>query len=152
MSISFSRSMRSLQRDSFRLSVVALIIAILLLLAWTAWFFLAKVPLYEISRQFEVQRDGSLAVTFSPQALARIRPGQSAALRLAETAEDQGTQTLSALVMDTPTAGSRTNQVKLYVFSPEPLQPGLAGEVRIEVEYVSPARLVMRSAGRYMGR
>jgi len=130
--------------------LAALVVTILLLLTWTAWFFLAKVPLYEISRQFEVQRDGSLAVTFSPQALARIRPGQSAVLRLAETAEEQGTQTLSALVMNTPTAGSKTNQVELYVFSPELLPPGLAGEVRVEVEHVSPARLVMRSAGRFM--
>jgi len=144
--------MRSLQRDSFRLSLVALVVTILLLLAWSAWFFLAKVPLYEISRQFEVQRDGSLAVTFSPQALARIRPGQSAVLRLAETAEEQGTQTLSALVMNTPTTGSRTNQVEVHVFSPELLPPGLAGEVRVEVEHVSPARLVMRSAGRFVDR
>ena len=147
MSISFSRSTRSLNRESFRLSLVGLVVIILLLLAWTAWFFLAKVPLYEISRQFEVRRDGSLAVTFSSEALARIRPGQSAVLRLAETA-GQGAQSLSALVMNTPTTGSRTNQVELHVFSPELLQPGLAGEVRIEVEHVSPARLVMRSAGR----
>jgi len=151
MAISFPRSMRSLQRDSFRLSLVALVVTILLLLAWSAWFFLAKVPLYETSRQFEVQRDGSLAVTFSPQALARIRPGQSAVLRLAETAE-QGAQAYPAVVMNTPTTGSRTNQVELYVFSPELLPPGLAGEVRVEVESVSPARLVMRSAERYMGR
>jgi hypothetical protein len=142
--------MRSLQRDSFRLSLAALVVTILLLLAWSAWFFLAKVPLYETSRQFEVQRDGSLAVTFSPQALARIRPGQSAVLRLAETTE-QGAQSLPALVMNTPTTESRTNQVELYVFSPELLSPGLAGEVRVEVESVSPARLVMRSAG-YVGR
>jgi hypothetical protein len=141
--------MRSLNRDSFRPSLVGLIITILLLLAWSAWFFLAKVPLYETSREFQVRRDGSLAVTFSPQALARIRPDQAAVLRLAETA-GQGAQTFSAIVMDTPATDSRTSQVELYAFSPEPLQPGVAGEVRVEVERVSPAMLVMRSAGKFV--
>ena len=137
--------MRSLNRDDPRVSLAALVIITLLLLAWSAWFFLAKIPLYETSRQFEVQTDGSLAVTFSPQALTRIQPGQSAVLLLEATAENHSPRNLGAVVMDTPTTFSRTNQVKIYVYASETLQPGLVGEVRVEVENLSPASLVQRS-------
>ena len=43
MSTTFSSSMRSLERDGFRFSLIVLLIAALLLVAWGAWFFLATV-------------------------------------------------------------------------------------------------------------
>ena len=146
MSISFSRSLRSLQHDSYGLSLVGLAVGILLLTAWSVWFFLAKVTLYETSRDFDVRRDGALMVTFAPEALARLKPGQTARLRLANTS-GQEARTFSALVMDTPSADTGNSQVELYVFSPEPLQPGLTGQVQVEVDYVSPVVLALRSAG-----
>ena len=149
MALSFSRSLRSLQQDSFGPTLAALIITSLLLMAWCAWFFLAKVTLYETSREFSVQRDGSLLVNFSPEALARLRPGQAATLRLANRVAPEG-QTFPALVMDTPQTNDQTSQVELHVFSPEPLQPGQAGQIQVEVEYVSPAVLVLRSAGQWV--
>ena len=149
MSLSFSRSLRSLQNDSYGLSLVGLAVGILLLVAWSAWFFLAKVTLYETSREFDVRRDGALMVTFEPEALARLQPGQTARLRLANTT-GQTAGTLLALVMDTPSGGSGNSQVELYVYSPEPLQPGLTGQVQVEVDYVSPAVLALRSAGQFV--
>jgi hypothetical protein len=56
VSLSFSRSLRSLQNDSYGLSLVRQAVGILLLAAWSAWFFLAKVTLYETSHEFEVRR------------------------------------------------------------------------------------------------
>lgn len=149
MTLSFSRSLRSLQNDSYGLSLVGLAVGILLLVAWSAWFFLAKVTLYETSREFDVRRDGALMVTFEPEALARLQPGQTARLRLANTT-GQTAGTLLALVMDTPSGGSGNSQVELYVYSPEPLQPGLTGQVQVEVDYVSPAVLALRSAGQFV--
>ena len=49
MSISFSRSMRSLAVDSFRPSLLGFIISAILLVAWLAWFFMARVSVYELS-------------------------------------------------------------------------------------------------------
>ena len=149
MSLSFSRSLRSLHNDSYRLSLAGLAVGILLLLAWSAWFFLAKVTLYETSREFDVRRDGALMVTFEPEALARLRPGQAATLRLANSS-GQEAHALPALVMDTPSGGSSNSQVELFVYSPEPLQPGLTGQVQVEVDYVSPAMLALRSAGLFV--
>lgn len=146
MSLSFSRSLRSLQQDSFGPALAALIITSLLLLAWSAWFFLAQVTLYETSRDFSVQRDGSLLVEFSPEGLARLRPGQAATFRPTGGAGPEG-QIFPALVMDTP---ATTGPVALHVFSPEPLQPGQTGQIQVEVEQVSPAMLVLRSAGQFV--
>src|SRR5688500_6078779 len=55
MAIPFARSMRSLEADSFRFSGVMLSIAAVLLAAWCAWFFLAKVALYEVSESARVE-------------------------------------------------------------------------------------------------
>ena len=149
MSLSFSRSLRSLQQDNFGPALAALIVTSLLLMAWSAWVFLAQVTLYETSRDFSVQRDGSLQVNFSPEALARLRPGQAATLRLTNgTASEE--QTFSAQVMDIPASNNQTGQVELYVFSSEPIQPGQAGQVQVEVDHVSPVMLVLRSAGQFV--
>ena len=50
MSTPFTRSLRSLRMDRFRLSLVGLVTSILLLAAWMVWFFLARISLYEISQ------------------------------------------------------------------------------------------------------
>jgi len=146
MALSFSRSVRSLQQDRFVPALAGLVIGTLLLIAWSAWFFLAKVTLYETSSELDVRRDGALIATFTPEALGRLRPGQSAMLHLATGAGGE-MQSFPAVVMTTPSASEEDAQVELFVYSPEPLQPGLTGQVRVEVEYVSPAVLALRSAG-----
>lgn len=55
MSISFSRSMRSLAVDSFRLSVLGFIFSAILVVAWFAWFFLARVSVYELSESARLE-------------------------------------------------------------------------------------------------
>jgi multidrug resistance efflux pump len=54
---SFSRSVRSLAADSPRRPVLALLFATALLLAWTAWLFLARVAVYEVSDRADLQVD-----------------------------------------------------------------------------------------------
>ncbi|MCB0209093.1 MAG: hypothetical protein KDJ52_07180 [Anaerolineae bacterium] len=149
MALSFSRSLRSLQHDRFGPTVAALVVTSLLLLAWSGWFFLAQITLYETSREFSVQHDGSLLVNFPAEALARLRPGQAATLRLTNGASPEG-QSFPAQVMDIPLSDNPTGPVELFVFSPEPLQPGQSGQVQVEVEQISPAMLVLRSAGQFV--
>ncbi len=150
MSIAFSRSIRSMNQDSFRPGLIGMSILMATLAAWMVWFFLARIPIYESSREFRVQQDGALSVTFPPDTLARILPGQKATLRLAATA-GQAEQTLSAEVLRIP--ANRQGAVEIYLFSTvEALhQPGLSGEVRVEVEIVSPAVLALRSARQRLG-
>ena len=49
MPSTFSRSMRSLNADSFRGSKWGLLLAGVLLVAWTAWFLFADIKVYEVS-------------------------------------------------------------------------------------------------------
>jgi multidrug efflux pump subunit AcrA (membrane-fusion protein) len=49
MPITFSRSMRSLQADSFRRPIVGLFVIILFFGLWFAWLVGAKVTIYKVS-------------------------------------------------------------------------------------------------------
>jgi membrane fusion protein (multidrug efflux system) len=55
MALTFSRSLRSLEADSFRRSLLAIGVAIALLAAWAGWFTFARVPVYEISTEARVE-------------------------------------------------------------------------------------------------
>lgn len=140
MSLAFSRSLRALHNDRFRPALVGLALALLTLAAWGFWFVAARVTLYESSRAFEVQRDGQLAVHFSPEARARLQPGQAAVFL-----PEDGAAAWPALVMDVPHTGA----IPVYIAAPESPAPGLAGEVRVEVARVSPLMLVLRAAGQF---
>jgi hypothetical protein len=153
MSISFSRSMRSLQSDSSRPSLAALIIAGALLLAWMAWLAFAPVTLHETSQDWQVQRDGSLIVRFPPATMARFRPGQAATLTLL-AGPDQPARTLPAMVADVPMPtqnhlAADTVQVALFAdASPREAK----GEIKIAVETVSPLKLLTRAGGQLVAR
>jgi membrane fusion protein (multidrug efflux system) len=57
MPSAFPRTLRSLAGDDFRLGRAGLLIAVLLLAAWLAWFTRAKVPVYEVTDQARVEVD-----------------------------------------------------------------------------------------------
>ena len=109
------------------------------------WFFMARMPIYASSNDYQVTKTGSLKVTFSDEDLLKILPGQSAELALPESAGFP-TQTLKAKVMGVPTPGNKF--VDVYVFGstgqPE-LDKYAGGNVKIQVDEVSPASLVLRS-------
>ena len=151
MSIAFSRSMRSLQADSFRTALVALLVAMVFLIAWTAWFFLARITLYETSQAVSMTKRGMVVADFPPETLGRIQPGQPALLRFGGAARDQ-TGTIPAIVMNvidqTPEGRVRVELVALGVVAP--YQDGLPSQVEIEVEHISPATLVMRASGQFV--
>ncbi|MBI3536569.1 MAG: hypothetical protein HY070_03245 [Chloroflexi bacterium] len=152
MSISFSRSMRSLKNDSMRPSIIALIIALSILGAWGAWFAFTELPQFETSGDWQIQRDGSILAKFSPEAMTRILPGQAAELNLRVSGKRTPT-TVRARVMET--ANRAQNRL-----APETVRLALTGElpksyeggdVQIEVERLSPLLLVMRASGKFAG-
>ena len=57
MATAFSRSVRSLEADGFRRSIFGLLLVFVLLGAWTAWFFLARVARYEVTDQARLEVD-----------------------------------------------------------------------------------------------
>ena len=66
MATSFSRSLRSLEADRFRWSLLGIVIGIVLLATWIAWSFLARVALYEVSdkARLEVGREPHAVMSF----------------------------------------------------------------------------------------
>ena len=144
MSTNFSRSMRSLERDGFRFTLAALLIAALLLVAWGAWFFLATVPLYTVTDTFYLDADGpskKIIAELEASEAANVRPQQRAWLRLADTRAVPATVTrvdeLRVELIINQDAGSLLSSQKHF-----------RGRVEIEVERVTPSSLVLRSIGR----
>ncbi len=148
MSISFSRSMRSLQSDSFRPSLATLIIASILIVAWFAWLVFARVTLYESSQDYQIQRDGALIVRYPQETIVGLRPGQTAIVEI-RSDPNQPPQQLPAIVADTP---SRTQNhlaadtVKVTLLG-DKLPQDATGQVKIAVESVSPLTLITRASG-----
>jgi len=149
VSIAFSRSLRSLESDQYRFSLVWLIIAIVLLGSWSIWFFTAKIGVYETTRTFEVSRDGYLKATFSEKSLKKILPGQKA------TFKPDGTPARPSIkgeVMNIPQTSNRQDgQVEIYLNTSENIKNGITGEIQVEVEKITPAGLVLRSTGHNAG-
>src|SRR5262249_24179361 len=140
--------MRALYADSHLSTLVGLSVALVLLFAWAAWFFLAQITLSTTGQIVTTTREGSIIAAFPVAAQGTLRRGQQARLYL------QGNRTmqskpLSAVVSEVKqlTPGDQL-LVELYVREEaivrQLLQQGLHGEVEVTVARVSPATVVMR--------
>lgn len=83
MSSPFSRSIRSLERDRFGPSTVALLIAALILVLWLVWFFLASTAEEIVSRSARLEQDEAARAIQAPAtglvALSRLTVGEQVA-------------------------------------------------------------------------
>ena len=149
MANSFARSTRSLQNSNFYRSLVSLIIVVGLLGLWLAWFFLAQVTLYEISEPSQISISEIIEVNFSSQAQGRLQRGQMAFLKLdGHIGAEVGPIPSMILEVDNqPEAGQvQTTMLVLWPLVPTvPAQENLTGQIEVEVEHLSPARLIMRT-------
>ena len=139
----FSRTLRSLDADGFGPSLVAIILAMLLLLSWGMWFFFANIPLTEVSQNIEITQSETMIATYSPEAVTHLQEGQDAYVRL----EGLWSETLPAIVMS---VNYEKGQVELFAEEDLSYVDGVQERVdyvEIEVEQVSPATLVMRASG-----
>lgn len=148
MAIPFTRSMRALHADSHLSTLVSLSVALVLLLVWAAWFFLAQITLSTTGQIVTTTREGTIIAVFPAAAQGTLRRGQQARVHLQGNSAAQR-KLLSAVVAEVmqPT---REDQVQVLLYVRENatvrrlLQQGLHGEVEVIVAYVSPATLVMR--------
>lgn len=142
--------MRSLNLDSFRATRFALILGIVNMAALLAWFFFARVTLYESTPEVQALENGRVVARFRPEGFDRIRQGQAAVLRLG-AGGDQPATSIPALVVRRDV---QSGLVELLVFSEDEalaqLGKELKGSVEVEVEHLTPAALVMRASGRIL--
>jgi len=153
MSIAFAQSMRSLQTDRGYRSLISLVIATVLLIAWVLWLFLAHITLYSTGQITEIQRDGTVIAAFPAKAAERLQVGQQALLKptgeLAKTVSAIPAEVLNVI----PQTGQDQVRVELYPLREDPAlfdANGFTGQVDVEVEQLSPAMLVARVSGQWV--
>ena len=144
--------MRSLKADGFRTLLVWLLLAIVLIVAWSGWFFLARVTLYEIGQTASVVRGGTIVIDFPAKTAERIQPGQTASFRPAGTTDSQPIAVPAMVMKVTRLPRQDVVRVELLPQGDDiPPQVGATGQVEIEVEYVSPATLAVRASQQFLG-
>jgi hypothetical protein len=149
MSIAFSHSLRSLQTDRNRFSLVVLFLIGLLFLGWLVWFFFVPVIVYETGQIVQTSSDGVVVAQFPLTAQERLQPGQAVQLYLDGANPPEAIAATVVEVTQQPTG----NQIQVLIYadmdapSVAALQDGLTGQARVAVEQLSPARLVIRSTG-----
>lgn len=151
MAVPFSRSSRTLTADSFRYTLVALLVAAVLLTGWCVWFFGTTIKFTESSEDLRQGEGGTLIVWFPKDKLSRIHPGQQARFFPTITTAKQ-TGGIAAVVAEvdhlaTQDKGQVVLVIKADRQSAASLTDEWSGRVEVEVESASPASLVMRSSG-----
>lgn len=140
MALSFSRTTRTLTNDTFRPSLVGLVIAILVLAVWGAWFALARAPVYASGSDPLLTRDGQVTARFADDTFARIRPGQGAVVLDAASAEPRRAQVME--IANRAENRMEPNTVRLFVFGSELSQP--PKQVQVQVAEESPLVSLLR--------
>ncbi len=151
MSLSFARSTRALRTVRPYPALTILVIAIILLGLWAAWFFWAPITLYETGQIVGATRRGTLVAAFPEQARLRVKQGQLAVLRPQANLAQQ-VQGIPAMVM---TVQNKVVDGQIQVDlaplldrqSNSDLLKDFQGQVEVEVEHISPAQMVWRAAG-----
>lgn len=154
MNTPFSRSIRILDADKFRPSLLVIGLSVVILVGWLLWFFLARVTLMEVGKIVSIGNTGEVQTEFTGQNAQRIRVGQAGWLRIdGETGQELG---LVPVVVVRRQAVSDTRwQVDLVVVDERiftvPLAEVQTGQVQVAVERVSPAALLLRASGQVAG-
>ncbi len=168
MAIAFSRSMRSLKSDSNRFSMFGLLLSIILILVWMIWFFMAKIGIYEVSKDVRISEEGYAVARFQTNRIQRMEVGQPALLQIEgnfPTGTDGNSNTNRTLTAQafvfriTPDENTEKQALVELVATDESVYPylyqsgnGTAGPkitVQIEIERVTPFTLVQRASRQY---
>ena len=139
---SYPDTIRSLNRNRTRSWLLVLIFALCLLVAWWLWFFFAQITFTEVSQSARVVSGNVIVADFDEKALAKIRLGQAAFVYVDD--EVGLPDTIPAVVAD---VDSKEGEVQFIVEVEAVREEELTGQVEVEVEYLSPARLMLRASG-----
>lgn len=151
MASPFARSVRSIESDKFNVSLVTIAIAIVVILAWTLWFFFSQITIYVDSYDFIIEDSGFIQTSIPTNQAKNIKQGQSAVLLLdGDLGEELGV--VSAYVYQIE---RHTEVADIELYTPSHyrdlsiLQDDVpTGQVRIQIETASPAALILEALGR----
>jgi hypothetical protein len=140
MALSFSRTTRTLTNDTFRPSIVGLVIAILVLAIWGAWFALARAPVYMTGTDAQLDREGQVIAHFTDATLPQIRPGQEAVVLESTSGEPRRAQVME--IANRAENRMEPNTVRLFVFGSPLAQP--PKQIQVQVAEESPLVSLLR--------
>lgn len=158
MAVPFAQTTRSLSADRGIVSLVLLALLSLLLAGWLVWAFTARFSVNAVSETTQIRLDDTITTIFTTDAAKGVRVGQKALVYLdapplsepvvipAQVIDIEGvadgTQVEVAPDLRQFEEADTVNPEILAAFS----QP-VSGHVEVETETLSPALLVLRSAG-----
>ena len=116
----------------------------ILLVGWALWFFLANLSFYEASKSATINTKGVIVAQFEAKAIKRLKQGQSALFE-----PNNATNTSTSIQLRIAKIDTKNNKVDLWPVDSNSLknQKERTGKVKVEVEQVTPATLVLRAAG-----
>jgi hypothetical protein len=132
--IAFARTLRALDADGFGASRLGLLLAAVLLIAWTWWMLAARVPQYETTTNVRIE-SGRVLAYFSPDAISRISMGQPAVLHVDGSTFSSRVQSIASDHID----------LALPDTSHQPPAPTSAD---VEITRVSPAAIALQTLTR----
>jgi hypothetical protein len=149
----FSRTFARLLADRGRSTGVTMAAGSLVLAAWCWWATHAEVALYELTTSARIELDASTYPVQSPL-LGRIRPGQSATLRLEGFPWAEFGSVSAAVARVAQEIRDESVRVELAIDSRSTfrgtLQHGMPGSLEVVVERLTPLALVLRTAGQWL--
>jgi hypothetical protein len=151
MSVSFSRSVRSLEAEHSQHSIVLLLTAITLIILWLMWFFFSSVTLSVTSLSAQLTDAARLTARFPAAVLSQIRLGQTGQVQVdGFPAAQYGTLEFKVADISDELADGQVQATLVLQPSASnsiPLRSGLNGTVELDLERVSPATWALRLAG-----
>ena len=131
--IAFARTLRALDADGFRRSKFGLLIAAILLVAWTWWMVAARVPQYETSTNVRIEN--GLAIAYFPSTSELYR-GQQAFVVLGD---NRFSARVERVASDHAELAFTSNQ--------PPATSSISATAEVEVSQLSPAAIALRTLG-----
>ncbi len=132
--IAFARTLRALDADDFRASKLTLLVAAVLLGAWTWWMLAARIPQFETTANVRIEPGRAIAYFAST---SQIHPGQPALVTL-------GSETFPARVLTI----AADHAELVLTNNQQPTTTSSSATAEVEVSRASPASIALRTLGR----
>jgi hypothetical protein len=144
MAIAFPRSLRALDNDRFRPSLIVLGITLAVLGAMLIWFFFGSVPVTESFSSVIIDAQGLVRVSVPADHVTAIVPSTKATVQV--LSDGKVTKTYTGYVTRVePGNGQPNGDVVVYLGTPERLPESTQVRVSIQTETLSPLAYAVRA-------
>lgn len=139
MSIAFSRSLQSLEKDRSNSNLALVILFGVAILSWLYWFAFGSLTLYSNAQKFSVGEGGMISAQFNEIDLMRLKPGQRGAITFSR-ADKEGETSFDVEITKVP--ADKNGEIELYVFGDTDALEGQSAKISIAVGKIRPLELV----------